>query len=424
MKIPKTVYHVLFLFSFVGTAPAADRFKTDINPALIYYQAFALAPELSEADRRHLFATEWRGRALDARFEDLIAGYDNQFKLLRQAAQAQVPCDWGLDLSQGPDILLPGLAKSKAVAQTARLRVLWHLQHGRQSDARDDLMAAFVLGRNTGKGNLIIGVLVQFAMENIVANSIAENIFAFKPETLKELVAGLDAAPGHELLRGCMKVEKASFCDWYVAKIREFQAESPNDDAEVVAKIRALFARTLGSGGEGEQPDTGVAERVIAAAGGTSAGVLARFSELDPLYEEMTALLGLRYTEFGPASKAFEEKLAASDNPLGKTLLPALAKARAREFNIEVRLAMIHAAVECRLHGEEGLRKVIDPCGDEPFRLERVTVMGVDRGFVLKSKLNTRGFDEALVFATNVAPPLYIDGANAGKPLPGEQGQK
>jgi hypothetical protein len=85
---------------------------------------------------------------------------------------------------------------------------------------------------------------------------------------------------------------------------------------------------------------------------------------------------------------------------------------------------MVRAAVEYRVHGEEGVRNVTDPCGDEPFRFEKTTVMGSDRGFMLKSKLNTRGFDEVLVFATNVAPPIYIDGANAGKPLQSEPAQK
>ena len=77
---------------------------------------------------------------------ELIGRYDNTFKLLRQAAHAQVACDWGLDLSAGPELLLPSLGKAKGVAQTARLRVMWHLQHGRPTEARDDLLAAFTLG--------------------------------------------------------------------------------------------------------------------------------------------------------------------------------------------------------------------------------------------------------------------------------------
>ena len=100
------------------------------------------------------------------------------------------------------------------------------------------------------------------------------------------------------------------------------------------------------------------------------------------------------------------------------------AKSRAKEFNIQAKLAMVRAAAGYRRHGDEGFRKVADPCGDGPFRFERLMVEGADRGFLLKSKLNTRGFEEALAFATAIAPPVYVDGANAGKPLPKEPAGK
>lgn len=421
MKLPKSVCLVLLLWSLASAAFAAERFRTDINPALLCYQAFALAPDLPEDDRRHLFATEWRGRAFDPRFEQLIVKYDNQFKLLQRAALARVPCDWGVDLTPGPDALLPGLAKAKAIAQTARLRVIWHLRHNRQNDARDELLTAFWLARNTAKDGVLIGALVQFAMESILVNSVAENLFEFSPETLQELVAGLDASPARLTVQQCMAVEKSSVFDWFVTKVRELQAEAPGDDAAVLAKIRALLARILGDEGK---PDPEFAESVIRASGGTSAGVLARLKELDPLYVELTALLGLPYDQYGSAAKAFEEKLAKHSNPLAQNFLSGIPKSRAKEFNIQAKLAMVRAAAGYRRHGDEGFRKVADPCGDGPFRFERLMVEGADRGFLLKSKLNTRGFEEALAFATAIAPPVYVDGANAGKPLPKEPAGK
>src|SRR5262245_48559631 len=99
-----------------------EMFRTDINPALLYYQGFSLRPELSQQDHDYLFTNEWRGRVLDERFDKLISGFDNSFKLFWRAGKAQPPCDWGLDLTDGPEALLPGLAKAKLAAQTARLR--------------------------------------------------------------------------------------------------------------------------------------------------------------------------------------------------------------------------------------------------------------------------------------------------------------
>ena len=133
------------------TLPAArgEPLHTDINPALLYYQAFLLAPEpMSDADLDYFWASKaGREQKLPERFGKIVAGYDSEFKLVREAAQQKVPCDWGIDLSPGPDTQLPHLARAKAVAQAAQLRAMWDLQHGNQIGARDDLLAAFVLGK-------------------------------------------------------------------------------------------------------------------------------------------------------------------------------------------------------------------------------------------------------------------------------------
>jgi hypothetical protein len=105
---------------------------------MAYYQAFVVDPGLSEADRNYLLTREWRGQKLPERFGELVARYDNQFRLVRQAAQATVPCDWGIDTSAGPYTLLGHLARCRAIAQAARVRAMWDLQQGRPNDARDD----------------------------------------------------------------------------------------------------------------------------------------------------------------------------------------------------------------------------------------------------------------------------------------------
>ena len=185
---------LLFLTGSLG-AVGGEQFRTDINPALRYHQAFLVAPDLSQADRDFLFTNDWRGQRLPERVGELLARYDNQFKLVRQAAQAVVPCDWGIDMSPGPATLLPHLARCKAIAQTARLRAMWFLQTRQPTEARDDLLAAFALGRNAARDGVLISALVQIAVENIVCSTVAENFYLFPPEILKQLADGFEAAP-------------------------------------------------------------------------------------------------------------------------------------------------------------------------------------------------------------------------------------
>jgi hypothetical protein len=104
----------------------------------------------------------------------MMGKYDGQFRLVRQAAQAQMPCDWGIDMSAGPATLLRQLARAKAVTQTARLRALWHLQECHPTEAGDDLSAAFALGRNIARDGTLISVLVQIAIHPRSVNYMAE----------------------------------------------------------------------------------------------------------------------------------------------------------------------------------------------------------------------------------------------------------
>src|SRR5262249_23465859 len=137
-------------------------FRADINPALLYYQAINLAPDLSAADRDFLFAgTEWRIQHLPDKIGELLAPYDNQFKLVQQAGHATVPCDWGIDMSAGPQTLLPHLRSIRGIAQAGRLRAMWALQQGRQADACGDLLAVLALGRNAAHDGILVSAMVQ-----------------------------------------------------------------------------------------------------------------------------------------------------------------------------------------------------------------------------------------------------------------------
>ncbi len=147
MKPMKPICFSLLVVAGVLSGARGGEFRTDINPALLYYKAFLAAPDpMSEADRTYLESRKGQEQKLPERFGKIVAGYDMQFQLVRQAAHATVPCDWGNDLTVGPSLPLSYLGRAKAVAQTAQLRAVWALQQGRQADARDDLLAALCWG--------------------------------------------------------------------------------------------------------------------------------------------------------------------------------------------------------------------------------------------------------------------------------------
>jgi hypothetical protein len=396
------------------SAPA----RTDINPAMQYYQAFLVAPDLSQEETDDLLVKQWYAQKLPPRVGELLERYEGQLKLVRQAAHSTVPCDWGIDMSPGPATLLPHLARGKRVLQAARLHAKWALQEGRAGEAREDLFAAMAMARNLCRDGTLISALVQVAGENMIWTAVAENFGQFSPESLQEVIKQFDAAPTRCTMASCVTTEKAFFHDWMLKSILPLQKENPNDDSKVMAAMRDLFASLEGD--EGGKPNQAATrwEQLMKASGGTSSGVLKLLNDMAPYYERLGVMMALPRAEYEAQAKQFAAEVENSPNPLLSLNFPAFDKCRVKEFALMAKAAMVRAALGYKLHGEDGLRKVADPTGDAPFTFQRFAVDGEDRGFQLTSNYSGRGFSETLIFVEKPGSAFQVDGAQAGQPVP------
>lgn len=422
MTTIKATFLTMLLAAGVGAVTSSGRetddFRTDINPALRYYQAFILTPELTPAERDYLFDRDWRGQKLPEKLGELVGRYDSQFRIVREAVHATVPCDWGIDMTPGPATLLPHLARNKAIQQMARLRAMWDLQQGKQAEARDDLLAAFELSRHCAGDGTLISMLVQIAGENIVCSAIAENFHQFSPQTLQQLAEGLEAAPPRTTAADCIQTEKAFFIGWLERKIVAAQTANPGNDGAVMAGIHELVTSMEGPPeGQTNAPQQNTWERLNRAAGGTSDGVLRLLHETTALYDRFAVILELPLSQYEEAAQQFSAEIEGSKNPLASLGFPAVLKCRQKEFAILEELAMVRAAIEFKLRGEEGFKSVNDPCGQGPFEFERFVFGGIDRGFEIKSAYAGRGYQEALIFVEKDGVPFHINGPKIGQPV-------
>ena len=87
MKTSAAILCVLLTLASTHRVSAEPGERTDINPALIYWQAFAVMPDRSGQD--HLFTNEWRGRALDAEFSKQIATDTGNLKLYEMSTRIE-----------------------------------------------------------------------------------------------------------------------------------------------------------------------------------------------------------------------------------------------------------------------------------------------------------------------------------------------
>lgn len=414
MKIVKATCLGMLSAGLVMAGAVTEPAQTESNPAQLYYQAFLVAPEsMSEADMDYLHSKEGLSQKLPERFGKIFAGYDSQFRLVRLAARAKGPCDWGIDMSAGPATLLPHLARSKAVAQASQFRVRWELQHERQADALEDLLGSFALARNVARDGTLISVLVQQAIEAIDCCTVAANFGQFTPQTLEQFAQGLDSLPGRVSVAGCVATERALFEDWLVNRIEALQKSHPGDDAKVMEAIHEL----LPSAEEPGQIENNVWERVKQAAGGTSDGILRLVRDRRAQDPKLEALMALPYPDSEPQFQQFKAEMEQSGNPLVGLSLPAWEKARRRESKILVYLAELRAAVAYKLRGEAGLQSVIDPCGEGPFAFRRFVFEGVDRGFELKSASKILGNEGALLFIEKEGAAVRVNGPYVGEAI-------
>ena len=203
------------------------------------------------------------------------------------------------------------------------------------------------------------------------------------------------------------------FLDWTRNKILELRQQYPNDDAKVMEGVRQFFGSS-----ENPQEDSAKAwQRVIEAAGGTSEGMLKLLREREQIYEQTAPMFSVPYDEYQKQVKVFMEDLEKSGNPFLKESVPAFIKSRQREFRIQAMLAMVHAAIEYKLHGESGLKSVTDPCGKGPFAFRRFVFEGVDRGFELRSEYSVDKNIAVLIFVEKEGPPFQVDGNYPGRPI-------
>ena len=331
MKPIKSLCLSLLVFTGAAGAVSGQPFATNINPALTYYQAFTVGPDYLQKDRDYLFTNEWRGQKLPERLGELLAGYDLEFRLVRQAAQSTAPCDWGIDWSAGPGALLPHLARIKATANTARLRAMWDLQHDRQTDACQDLLAALALGRNGGRDSCLIGALVEIAVEHIVCSTVAENFNQFSPEALQQLADGFNAPPARGTIAACLPMEK--FChDWIINRAQELQTGNPGNDAQVMESLRRTFEfETANSDGSKETNSLWL--QIVAAAGGTSDGVIKLLREAGPVYARLENIEALPPAQYEEQITQFSADVRSSSNPLMPVFFQAVEKWRPKEFS-------------------------------------------------------------------------------------------
>jgi hypothetical protein len=92
LKTAKFTCLILLILTVLGAR--GESFRTDINPALLYYQAFLRETKpISDADWDYLGSKAGREQNLPERFGQILASYDREFKLVREGVRSATSRD-------------------------------------------------------------------------------------------------------------------------------------------------------------------------------------------------------------------------------------------------------------------------------------------------------------------------------------------
>jgi hypothetical protein len=327
------------------------------NAALKYHQAFALVPRLDE--ERMKIVSDGDKAKLDASVKKLLDESQGALTALRRGASIR-RCDWGLDLQDGPHLLMPHLAKSRELAKLALLRARWNFEKRDFKAGLADAGAVLALARHVGAEGALVGLLVQLSLENAALDTLAGYLPRFDEPARKQLRALIDDLPRGGTFRSSILVEKEYMVGYTMKEVK---------------------AGTYGLDG---------VEAIVRGAGGP-AGPIKHLEELASHYDEMARIVSLPSAEFAPKWDAIFKKL--DGNPFAKMLLPALNNVHEADKRSRVRWAMFRAGLAAAESGTDKLKDSDDPAGAGPF-----TFSTFDGGFELKSKMLVRGEPVLMTF--------------------------
>ena len=370
------------------TLAAAPQPRTDVNPALLYWQAFSTLPDYKTGDGQYL-GPDWAKGTPDAGAADVAGRYDGTSKILRRAAATKAPCDWGNDLSDGPATVLPNVAKIRRVAQAMALRTRVALDEGREAEAKNDLIALLYLGRRSAIDGALVQVMIGMSVEDMIVSFTAGHLHEFTSATLRGLSTAFDEGPRRITVADAVRVERVAFYGWMLDQVEAFRAAHPGDDAKVLEDFRELMRRNIDGGNDA------TANRIIDASGATAAGLLSYIKQVAPVYDAMGKVTTAPHDQLDQSIEEFAAMKESNTNLLVRYLIPNITRARSKELESIARLAMLKAAIAYKTGGDDAFRQIRDPFGDGPFERSGTA----DDGFELRSKLAAQNTKASMDFS-------------------------
>ena len=335
------------------------------NAALIYWQAFAVMPTLTDEERMAFEAAvkDYRSKVTPD-LTPVASRFQNALKEMHRGTKA-TNCDWDLDYNEGPHLLLPHLQKARELARAAILRARLRFVTGEVDAAVDDVLATLILGRHCGRNPIVIGVLVNIAIEKVAIDVLAEHLPMLSPRQLDGVTNALASLPPMASLAECMKTEGESFCGW-IERTLDAEDQKLKDPTAGIKLLNVLHEAGIGEkpvANDSATNDEKVRSEILKTM--TVADVRASLKRLRADYQTLAVIAKAdpaerlkQWTAFD--AQLFEDKRMMKPEDrlrcLSTDLLPAFGRVLTRYEQQRVRRELLNLAIAVQRKGPDAIK--------------------------------------------------------------------
>jgi len=375
-----------------ATEIGAPSSRTNINPGLLYWQAFGAMPKLEEGDRKKLDefsdqVSSWSSGSsvgwavkLPPESDALLKRYNRSLRLLQQARLSTTPCDWGADFADGPEMLVPDTRGLRELTKVSLLQAAVQLQAKSYDESVDTLLSCLALVRQSAKDGTLISVMLQQILEAKFVDYLGAELGRYPASAIVRLQQGLTQLPPRAPVLLGVEGER-NFQRWALGQIDRQVEKWPGDDGKAYRGSRDVVLELFG----GDPPHDKEAVTAVDAASGSSVrGLRNLLSDLGAFYDEGRTLAVAGADSVSQAATVLEQHVETSSNPIARMLIPNFGRARTRELCHLSRWAMMEASVAEVSGGQAAFLEINDPLAQAPFQ-----VITPEQGIVeLRSRTN------------------------------------
>ena len=334
---------ITFFSALLGIIPvssnAAERKDSkSINPALIYWQAASMMPELGDGTAKKL--RDIADGKVEFRSGDITDDFTEVMRLLKKAAVSEAPTEWGMDWEDGPYMTLPHLSKIRELSTVVLALAESKFATDEKAEGIELLLLGHKMARDSGTGDLLVSHLVQNVLEQRTIRLAAKHCLDWNEDECANYLKAFESLPAYNPLHRAYASEIV-LVDWFEKELKK----NPGALDEFI----------------GGEPGMGPLKRLFMFGGKSVAELIKEYRDL---HAEYTESLKLERVARRVAVGKFTAEIEETNNILVKVMFPAMTKIAVSEDKTLAAQAMLKQALENGSELDESHLK------DHPFELK------------------------------------------------------